>query len=267
MPRLWIVVALLVSPLPALAKPEVKNVQPAYGPLGPARPNDDVYPLDEYVVRYQVTGVKPDKDGRADLEITARLTGPDGKVVFDRKTPPAPRPMSLGGDAVQTFGSFTFPEKAPPGAYKLAVTVRDRTAGESASFERTLTCKPADFRIVALRFSHDADGKVPAGTTLPAGDTLHYQFKVIGFDTSRKRVGLVMRATVLAADGKDIGAKPLEVRGEVTDPDKAAGSRQATFGGLAALNRPGEFKLRIAVEDMVGKKETTFETPLKVVAP
>jgi hypothetical protein len=263
------VLVLLVLPLPALAKLEVKNVQPAHGPLGPARDNDDVYPLDEYLVRYQVTGIKPDKDGRADLEIAAKLTGPDGKVVFDRKTPPAPRPLSLGGDTVQTFGSFSFPEpeKAPPGEYKLAVTVRDRTSGESAGFERKLALKPVEFRIVALGFFHDPDRKVPAGTTLPAGHTLHYQFKVIGYDTSRKRVGLVMRATVFDPEGKDIGARPLEVKGEVTDPDKAAGSRHATFGGLAALNRPGEFKLRIAVEDTVAKKTTTFETPLKVLAP
>lgn len=267
MSRLWPLAALLVLPLPALAKLEIQNVQPAHGPLGPARADDDVFPLDEYLVRYQVTGIKPDKDGRADLEIAARLTGPDGKVVFDRKSPPAPRPLSLGGDAVQTFGSFTFPEKAPPGAYKLAVSVRDRTAGETASFDRTLTCKPPEFRLIALRFSHDADGKVPAGTTLLAGGTLHYQFKAIGFDKSQKRVGLVMRATVLGPDGKDVGAKPLEVKGEVTDPDKAAESRQARFGGLAVLHRPGEFKLRIAVEDTVARKTTTFETPLKVLAP
>src|SRR6478735_8898985 len=94
----------LVLPLTALAKLEIKNVQPAHGLLGPARTSDDVYPLDEYLVRYQVSGVKPDKDGKADLEITAILLGPDGKAVFQRKTPPAPRPLSLGGDVVQTFG-------------------------------------------------------------------------------------------------------------------------------------------------------------------
>ena len=33
------------------------------------------------------------------------------------------------------------------------------------------------------------------------------------------------------------------------------------------MNRAGEFKLKITVEDTVGKKATTFETPLKVVAP
>jgi hypothetical protein len=258
---------LLLAPLSAVAKLEIKNIQPAYGPLGPARANDDVYPLDEYHVRYQVVGVKPNKDGKADLEVDVKLINSDGKAVYDPKPGARQLAMSLGGDAVQTSGFVTFSEKAPAGEYKLTVNVRDRTSGETAGFERKLTLKPVSFQIVALRFFHDADAKLPAGTTLPAGDTLHYQFRVIGFETRPKRAGLVMRATVLDAEGKDVGAPPLEVKADVTDPDKAAGSRRATCGGLAALNRPGDFKLRIVVEDTVGKKTTTIETPLKVLAP
>jgi hypothetical protein len=267
MSRFRALAAILFVPLPALAKLEVKNVQPAYGPLGPARANDDVYPLDEYHVRYQLAGVKPDKDGKADLEIGVRLTNADGKAVYDPKPTARQLALSLGGDAVQTAGFVTFLEKAPPGEYKLTVSIKDRTSGETAGFERKLTLKPVAFQIVALRFFHDAEAKLPSSTTLAAGETLHYQFRAIGFDTRPKRVGLVMRATVLDAEGKDIGAKPLEVRADVTDPDKAAGSRRATFGGLAALHRPGDFKLRIAVEDTVGKKTTAVEVPLKVLAP
>jgi hypothetical protein len=134
-------------------------------------------------------------------------------------------------------------------------------------FDRKLTLKPPSFQIVALRFTHDADGKVPAGTTLLAGQTLHYQFKAIGFDRSQRKVSLTMRVEVLDAEGKPVGAKPQEAKAEVADPAKAAAAQAATLGGQAALNRPGEFKLKILVEDTVGKKTTTFETPLKVLAP
>src|SRR5438270_2429936 len=95
---------LLVAPISAFAKLEIKNVQPAYGPLGPARANDDVYPLDEYHVRYQVVGLKPDKDGKADLEVGVRLTNADGKAVYDPKPAARQVAMSLGGDVVQTAG-------------------------------------------------------------------------------------------------------------------------------------------------------------------
>src|SRR5262245_51595359 len=116
----------LLIPLPALAKLEIKNVQPAHGPLGPARTSDDVYPLDEYLGRYQVAGVKVNADGKAELEVTVRLTNPDGKAVYETKPTLRKFEMSLGGDVVQTFGFVTFPEKAPPGEYKLTVTVRDK---------------------------------------------------------------------------------------------------------------------------------------------
>ena len=194
-----------------------------------------------------------------------RLTNAEGRAVYEVKPAARKFDMTLGGDAVQAFGFVTFPEKAAPGEYKLAVNVRDRTSGETTGFERKLTLKPAEFRIVALRFAHDAEGKVPAGTTLVAGDTLHYQFRAIGFDRSQKRVSLVMRVRVFDADGKDVGAKPVEARADVTDPTKAADARSATLGGQAALNRSGEFKLRITVEDTIAKKATTFETPLKVL--
>ena len=68
-----------VAPPPAarLRQLEAPDAPVAHGPLGPARTSDDVYPLDEYGVRYQVAGIKPDKDGKADLELTVRLTNAD----------------------------------------------------------------------------------------------------------------------------------------------------------------------------------------------
>jgi hypothetical protein len=257
----------LVLPLSAFAKLEIRNVQPSYGPLGPARTSDDVYPLDEYGVRYQVAGIKPDKEGRADLEVGVRLTNSEGKAVYDPKPGGRRADLSLGGDTIQTFGFVTFPETAVPGEYKLAVSVRDKTSGETANFERKLTLKLGALQIVALRFSHDAAGTVPAGLTLLAGDTLHYQFKAIGFDRLQKKVSLVMRVQVLDADGKDIGAKPQEARADLSDPAKVAEARQATLGGQATMNRAGDFKLKITVEDTIAKKTTTFEAPLKVLAP
>jgi hypothetical protein len=267
MQRFFVLVGLLLTPFAAFAKLEIKNVQPAHGLLGPARESDDVYPLDEYFVRYQVAGIQPDKEGRADLEVHAKLLGPDGKPVFERVTPPAPRPLSLGGDTLQTFGSFTFPEKAPLGEYKLIVTVKDLTSKESTSFERKITCKATTFQILMPRFSRDTEGKMPAGTVGLAGETLHYALRVVGYDKSSKQVALLMRATVLDADGKDIGAKPAEVHGDINDPVKAIESRYAAFDGVLALHRAGEFKLRITVEDTIGKRTATFETPLKVLSP
>src|SRR5262245_42675828 len=127
---------LLLVPLSAVAKLEIKNVQPAHGPLGPARTSDGVYPLDEYLVRYQVAGVKANADGRAELEVSVRLTNPDGKAVYETKPTARKFELSLGGDVVPTYGFVTFSEKAPPGEYKLTVTVRDKGSNETTSFDR-----------------------------------------------------------------------------------------------------------------------------------
>lgn len=259
--------AILFFPAFALAKLEIKNVQPSHGLLGPARESDDVFPLDEYFVRYQVTGIKPDKDGKADLTTTVQLTNSEGKVVYEPEPKGKRIDLFQGGDTVQTSGFVTFSEKVPLGEYKLTVTVKDLTSKEAASFDRKLTCKPAKFQILIPRFARDADSKVPAGTTGLVGETLHYSLKVVGYDKSQKKVALVMRATIVDGDGKDVGAKPLEVKGDITDPAKAADSKHATFNGLVSLHRAGGFKLRIVVEDTLGKKTATFETPLKVLAP
>ncbi len=250
----------------AFAKLEVRNIQPCQGALGPARASDDVFPHDEYVVRYQLAGVKADKDGKADLEVAIRLTNPDGKTVLDRKTN-VQRQLSLGGDSLQTAGSITFPDKLAAGAYTLSVVVRDKIAGETASFERKLTAKATEFQILSPRFFADEEAKVPTGLTHVAGEMLYFKLNVYGFDKSSKRVGLVMRATVVDSEGKDIGAKPLVVNGDVTDPDKVAKSTVARFNGTTVLHRAGDFRLRIAVEDTVAKKTITFEAPLKVLAP
>ncbi|WP_020472840.1 hypothetical protein [Zavarzinella formosa] len=255
---------LAVAPA-AFAKLEITNVQPAHGMLGPVRDSDDVYPLDEYVVRFQLNGVKTTAEGKTDCELAIRLVNAAGKAVVDTKAT-LQRVMSLGGDSVPTFAVVTFPAVAPAGEYKLTVSVRDRVASETASLERKLTCKTGEFHLLAPRFTHDPEGKIPAGTTGVAGESLYFRFKVAGYDKSKK-LSLTMKAEVLDSAGKPVDAKPIIANADTTDPEKLASLIQANFTGTLALNRVGEFKLKITVEDNVAKKTVTFETPVKVLAP
>ena len=257
---------LLLAAAPAVfAKLEITNVQPAHGMIGPARTTDEVWPLDEYVVRFQLNGVKPTPDGKSDCDLTIRLVNGSGKAVVDTKAS-LQRVMSFGGDSLPTFAALNFPAVAPAGEYKLSVTVRDKVGLETASFERTLTCKAADFRILTPRFFHDTEGKLAAGTTGISGEALYYRFKVVGYDKTKK-VSLTMTAAILDAAGKPLDGKPLVTNAETSDPEKLAGLAMATFSGTLPLPRVGEFKLRITVEDNIAKKTTTFETPVKVLAP
>jgi hypothetical protein len=75
--------ALLVLVTPARAQPEIRDVTPTYGPLGPARPSLAVPAGDELFFRYTITGVRSDDAGRADGELRVQVTGPDGQGLLD----------------------------------------------------------------------------------------------------------------------------------------------------------------------------------------
>lgn len=250
----------------AWAKIDIQKVQPAHGLLGPARATDDVYPLDEYYVRFQVTGIQPDKEGKADLELAVRLLSPDGKAVVDTKGPLV-KVLNVGGTSLQTFGMVSFPEKAPVGEYKLSITVRDRVASESASFERKLTCKAPTFAILMPRFFHDAEAKFPAATKGFVGANVTFRCRVVGFDRSQQKVALVLKIQLRDADDKEIGAKPIIVNGDITDPDKVSKATQANFNSTLFLHRAGSYKMIVTVEDTIAKKSTTYETMLTIVEP
>jgi hypothetical protein len=253
---------------PASAKLEIVNVEAAHGYLGPERKVLEIYPQDELLVRYRVTGVQVDAAGKTDVESETKLINPRGKTVFETK-PTIREELSLGGN---TFPSFTVldvppPDKAPPGEYTLIVQVRDRISKETASFERKLTVKPVSFQIVIPRFFRDADAKVPTNVGGLVGESLHFKLRVIGFDKSKKKAHVTLKVQVLDSDGKDVTEKPYVIDAKVDNSEEVARISFLKFHHPTYLNRPGNFILRLTAEDMFGNQKSVFETPLKVIAP
>jgi hypothetical protein len=262
------ILVLAVSTAPASAKLEITNIVATQGPLGPERKTTEVYPLDEVFFRYQVTGVKVDAEGKADVETIMRLVNPNGRMVLEEK-PVVERQLSLGGNTYTAGARLTVPpaEKAPPGEYTLTVQVRDKLGMETASFERKFTIKATTFQIIVPRFFHDADSKIPAPAGGLVGQTLHFKLRAIGFDKSKKKVQMALTVHVIGEDGKEVVEKPRVIRAEQNNPEEAAKSTQVNFSGLLHLNRAGNFTLRLTVQDVIGDKSTSWETPLKVSAP
>lgn len=258
--------ASLVGAAPALAKLEIGHLQAAHGPYGPERTTLDIYPHDELLLRFTVTGAKTDKDGKTDGELTIQLKGPDGKLVQDR-TVPLKKDLNLGGASFVVQGTIPFKEKFAPGEYTLTLSYRDRLSSELATAERKLTCHPLSFQILAPRFFRDGERKVPAPVGGLVGETLHFHLLVVGFDKSTKKVQTRLTATVLDKDGKVVSPKPLFVEANLLNPDEAVKATEAAFNGAITLNRAGDFKLRIVVEDLIGKQKATFEAALKVTEP
>jgi hypothetical protein len=252
----------------AEAKLEIVKVETTQGPLGPERKQLDVYPLDEVFFRYQVTGVKVDAEGKTDIETAIHLINPNGRKIPIEK-PSVQRQLSLGGNTYTGHAALSVPpsEKAPAGEYTVTVELHDRLAKESARFERKFTIKPTTFQIINPRFYRDPDGKIPAPAGGLVGETIHFKLRVIGFDKSKKKVQTALTVHILGEDGKEIVDKPRVIKAEVTSPEDAAKSTQVNFNGVIYLNRPGNFTLRLTVQDVIADKSTSWETPFKVVAP
>jgi hypothetical protein len=256
----------LALSVPAFAKLEIVTIQACHGPFGPERQSWDVYPNEELGIRFTVTGARADKEGKTDGEITIRLTNAEGKALQDR-TARTRKDLALGGDSFIIQGAMPIAPDLKPGEYTLSISYRDRLSGETASFDRKVRCLPPSFQILMPRFFRDPELKVPCSAGGFVGENLQLRLHVIGFDKSQKRVQTRMTCAIVDAGGEKVLATPVVTLAELNNPAQVADAKEVLFRGAIALNRAGDFRLRITVDDLVGKQTTTFETPLKVSHP
>jgi hypothetical protein len=266
MNRLVALVVFLGIPAPAGAKLDVRDVKAVYGLFGPPRKSLDTYPGDEVHFRFLVTGARTDADGRIDATITVRMVDSKDMVLVNSETP-LKGPLALGGDSYSATAFFTLGPSTTPGDYKVTVTVNDKLAKETASFERKVRCLKPEFAIVNPRFCHDGEGKVPASYKGVRGQTLFFHLKVIGFDQGKDKLHVTMETQLFDQKGKALMPKP--VRGEVRTEDKETirGATSVFFKSSFGLGRVGDYRLRITVTDEVSKKRAVFEAPVEVMEP
>ena len=263
----WLVAAALaVSGTSANAGLEIRDIQAAHGPLGPERKALEFYPSDEVFFRYLITGVEVDGEGRVVGELNLNLEAPDGRVLFD-ETSAISGVTPLGGGSLPGTATVSLPADIAPGQYTLTVTFRDKQSSETASFRRTLVLKAAEFAAVAVRFSYDPEGQVPAPVGGLVGQTLHFRLKAVGFARTTGRIDLEMVVRVLDAQGQPTMPVPVRATVSSDDADVVRRASDVNLKGSMTLNRAGDFTLSITVTDRVGKKTTEFEAPLHVASP
>jgi len=263
----WMAAAVLfLAANAAQAKLEIKEIKAVQGMYGPERKSLDVLPGDEVFFRFTIAGVRTDEDGKVSCVLTVQLADGKGKELFSQKSP-IQGVLALGGASMLSSALVNFGDSVPAGDYKLTVTVEDSIGKEKESFERTLTCRAPEFAIVAPRFFHDKDHKAAAPVGGRAGQILFFQLKSIGFDRSQGKIDNQMKVEVLDEQGKNVLPKPILVEFSTDDAEKAKAVTSLTFSGDIALNRAGEFTLRITLTDRMSKKTAKLEAPLKVVAP
>jgi hypothetical protein len=257
----------LLSVVPALvhAKPEIRDIQAAHGLLGPERKSSEYVAGDEVYYRFTIRGAKTDAEGRLRGELRLTLTGANGKELAKTESPLQEIP-ALGAESIPAQASWALGVEFPAGEYEATVEFADLLAKESVSFKRKFTVKPVEFALVRVRFFHDAEERVLARAGGTVGQNLVVKLKTVGFDKTGE-LDVEMEIQVFDAQGKPVMPKPLRATVHNENAVQLKEIDRVGFSGLLALNRAGDFVLRITVSDTVGKKKAQFETPLRVVAP
>jgi hypothetical protein len=229
---------------PAIAKPKIENIQASHGQLGPERKSLEYLRGDEVYIRFTVSGFTTDADGRMNGEMTLNVTDSAGKEVL-KQAFPLQQLLALGGGTFPGFTRVILGHEMPVGEYTIRVTMTDNLAKESDSFERKFTCKAEEFSLVAVRFWQDADGKIPATVGGTASQTLFIRARGVGFDKSKGEIDVEMELEVMDAKGKAVMPKPIKTVVHNEDPAVVPTATVINLRAELALNRPGDFVLKI----------------------
>jgi hypothetical protein len=245
-------------------KLEVANVRSTYGYLGPKRPRTGTLPGDVVHFAFEVRNLQLDKDGRAHYSVAIEILDPKGEVFYREAPRNAVAQNYLGGNALPCTAELALPLETPPGEYTLRVTIRDRKANRSASFEGKGKVLPREFGLIRVGCYQDRQGKIPTAPVGVVGESLYVNFSAVNFarDKATKQPSLSVKMRLLDEQGKPTFATPLTGRAN----SGIAESLQILpmqFG--VTLNRVGRFTVEIeATCEICGtSKRVTF--PLRVV--
>jgi hypothetical protein len=247
----------------ARAELQIHDIKPRHGHLGPLRDSLKVVPGEEVVFSFYVSGVQSDAAGKVDGELVQKITSADGKELTSKL--PLKDIVAFGGGRMPGYAFIAFSLKTLPGDYQLHVTVTDKLANESASFERTVTVGEPTFALIRPRLSYDPEGKIPAGLTNVVGTRLFCRMAAVGFDRSEQKIDLSMTMRLYDDAGKELMPQPMTVNYANADAGQVAKIDIVNLNAFFTCNRPGTFRASFTVTDRLTDKRATFEAPLRVV--
>jgi hypothetical protein len=262
--RILTLVAAFALSSSAQAKLEIRDVQASHGQLGPERKSNEYVQGDQVYFRFKMTGVRTDEDGRTRAEMRIVVTDAKGEKLIDNEFP-FQQIIGLGGGEFPAAASFYLNREFAPGQYELSVKFTDLIANETVSFSRTVVCVPVTFALNQIRFYHDSEGRAPACVGGTIGQRLVVKMLAVGFDRSKDEIDIEMELQVINSQGKPVIPKPLRWEFHNEKPAEVKRLDEISLTGSLALNREGEFTLRVIVTDRVTKKKVSFEAPLRVV--
>jgi hypothetical protein len=249
--------ALALAPGAASAL-ELKNVRPCFGPLGATRHEAKCLPGDFLFLTYDIEGLKLDpKTGRANYLTTLELLDSANKSQLKKDTPSDVAPQ-LGGTRMPGDLHIVLPPNQTVGKYKIRLTITDRLAKETKSFEYAFEVIPPKFGFVGIT----APAVGFPGQPYSAGFGLVY----MKLDAKgQPNVNVMMR--ILDAAGKQVLTQPVIT----TLPKDLPEDIDLTKGNFVPmqfpifLNRTGTFIIDVVAEDKSAKESIRLSYPLTVL--
>jgi hypothetical protein len=253
-------IATALSLAPNQSAVKLTNARATYGVLGPVRTDMKFLPGDMLFLNYDIEGLTPDKKGAVQFEASFELKDKNGEVVYKQKPQAKEVIRSLGGTTVPELSYVELGVNAEPGDVTMIVTVKDLVSKKEAKLERKFTILKKAFGLTRVRLSFDDRVKIDAPVVLFPGQTVYFNYVVVGFMLDKKnRADLTLKLTVLDDKGKPTMKEPLI--GEVKEAFGVVLPMQANI----AVNRPGKFKIVIEATDGNTKKSVTESLNITVL--
>ncbi len=242
---------------------ELTNIRATYGMMGPVRTDNKLLPGDMFFVSYDIENVQTDKSGRILYSMGMELFDSKMKTQYKQEPRDQEALNSLGGNRLPAFAHIFVGLDQPAGEYTLRVTVTDRAAKATKSFERKFEVLEPGFGLVRLFLTADPQGQTPVPPLGVPGQVVWLHFAVVGFERGGPKkepdIGLTMQ--IVDENDKPTLDKPFP--GDVMELPKDVKLIPMDFP--LALNRVGKFTVRLKATDRRSKRTAELTYPIQVV--
>ncbi len=260
---LGLIAALSLAPGQTSGGLNLTNIHSTYGLLGATRNESKLLPGDIYFVAFDIEGVKTSDTGEVSYSMGMELTDGNKKVWYKQEPQQLKALISLGGNRLPAFANIQVGVDQPPGRYTLTVNVTDLAAKTSKAFSREIEVLPPAFGLVRVNLTSGPQGP-PAAFVELAGQHVWVNFSAVGFELNPKKApDLSVEMVVLDENNKPTLPKPMT--GSAKQKEEVLEGKAVPMQFYLALNRPGNFTVKLKATDNLSKKTSEATLPIRVI--
>jgi hypothetical protein len=246
---------------------QIKNVRHLQGNRGLPKSRAEFYPGEELACRFDVTGFARDDDGMCDTKISVALYNANHELQSTETGPFRENPWKSDDVFVRLFVVHDLPADLPAGKYSLVLTVDDQLASQSATRTEQIVVKPCCLSLISPTFFLDPQMSIATRPQGFVGQHLMMRVVVVGFQCDENKSDIEFHYEILDTSGQRmVRLNPPYTFGP-TDFERMRRNRQlkAGFKEPIHLCRPGDYIIRMTVNDKLANKTATLDVPLKVL--